>query len=158
MHCCTLMMPQSLVKILKVFSGMKSIGLPKMCLGGCMRKAVTESGMEAWNFGSSQHVQSACKNVRECVESGRQKIPRANTPLSSNCRPELDLSNELNVADAAHHQSLIGIPRWMVELGRVDICLEVSMMSSHLPLPREGHLQWVSHIMTQKWCLIPQIQ
>ena len=28
---------------------------------------------------------------------------------------------------------------WIVELGHVDICLEVSMMSSHLALPRGGH-------------------
>ena len=34
----------------------------------------------------------------------------------------------------------------MVELGRVDVCLEVSMMSSHLALPREGHLEQVLHI------------
>ena len=34
----------------------------------------------------------------------------------------------------------------MVELGRVDICLEVSMMSSHLALPREGHLDELFHI------------
>lgn len=27
----------------------------------------------------------------------------------------------------------------MVELGRVDICLEVSMMSYHMDMPREGH-------------------
>jgi hypothetical protein len=33
-----------------------------------------------------------------------------------------------------------------VELGRVDICLEVSMMSSHLVLPRVGHLEQVFHI------------
>jgi hypothetical protein len=34
-----------------------------------------------------------------------------------------------------------------VELGRVDICLEVSMMSSHLALSREGHLEQVFHIL-----------
>ena len=28
----------------------------------------------------------------------------------------------------------------MVELGRVDICTDVSMMSSHLAMPRRGHL------------------
>ena len=36
--------------------------------------------------------------------------------------------------------SLIGILRWIVELGRVDICLEVYVMSSHMAMPREGHL------------------
>jgi len=36
--------------------------------------------------------------------------------------------------------------RWIVELGRVDIDVEVSMMSSHLALPREGHLKELYHI------------
>ena len=56
-------------------------------------------------------------------------------------RPESDVSRELNVANATYYQSLIGVLRWIVELGRVDVCLEVSMMSSHLALPREGHLE-----------------
>ena len=34
----------------------------------------------------------------------------------------------------------------MVELGRIDICCEVSMMSSHLALPREGRLAQDFHI------------
>ena len=68
---------------------------------------------------------------------------KADTPLTTTYRPELDVSRELNVADAAYYQSLIGILRWIVELGRVDECLEVSMMSSHLALP---HLEQVLHI------------
>ena len=71
---------------------------------------------------------------------------KADTPLSTTYRPELDVSRELNETDAAYYQSLIGILRWMVELARVDVCLEVSMMSSHLALPREGHLEQVLHI------------
>jgi hypothetical protein len=42
---------------------------------------------------------------------------------------------------------LIGVMRWMVELGRVDIATEVSMLSSYLALPREGHLETALHIM-----------
>ena len=34
----------------------------------------------------------------------------------------------------------------MLEIVRIDICCEVSMMSSHLALPREGHLDQVFHI------------
>ena len=41
---------------------------------------------------------------------------------------------------------MIGMLRWMVELGRVDICLEVSMMSSHMAMPREGHFRAVLQI------------
>ncbi len=36
--------------------------------------------------------------------------------------------------------------RWIVELGRVDIDVEVLMMSSHLALPRVGHLKEIYHI------------
>jgi hypothetical protein len=34
----------------------------------------------------------------------------------------------------------------IVEIGRVDICVEVSMLSSCLAMPREGHLEQVFHI------------
>ena len=34
----------------------------------------------------------------------------------------------------------------MVELGRVEIYVEVSMMSSHVDLPRQGHFEQVIHI------------
>ena len=54
-------------------------------------------------------------------------------------RAEIDISPELDATDAAYYQSLIGMLRWMVELGRVDITTEVAMLSSYLVLPREGH-------------------
>jgi hypothetical protein len=49
---------------------------------------------------------------------------------------------------ATHFHSLVGVLRWIVELGRVDLDVEVSMMSSHLALPREGegHLKEIYHI------------
>ena len=61
-------------------------------------------------------------------------------------RPELDISPELTPGDSAYYQSLIVILQWIAELGRIDICLEVSMMSSHLAIPRKGHLDQVLHI------------
>ena len=86
------------------------------------------------------------KNVEQHIKRRDWKLPNANTPISTTHRPELDVSDELNTEDSSYYQSLIGTLRWMVELGRVDICLEVSMMSSHLELPREGHSEQVSHI------------
>ena len=73
-------------------------------------------------------------------------MAKAPTPLSNGYRPEIDLSAELQAQDLAYYHSLIGVLRWIVEIGRVDICIEVSMMSSHLALPREGHLKEVLHI------------
>jgi hypothetical protein len=124
-----------------------SIGPPKLYLGGKVSQVTLANGMKAWSFSSSQYVHSAVKNVEDFLETQGEKLPaRAATPLSSNYRPEIDVTDELGPSDAAYYQSLIGILRWMVELGRVDLTLEVSMMSSHLALPREGHLQQLYHI------------
>jgi hypothetical protein len=40
----------------------------------------------------------------------------------------------------------IGVLRWAVELARVDICCEVSMMAAFNAMPRKGHLEAVFHI------------
>ena len=61
-------------------------------------------------------------------------------------RPELDVSPVLKQSEVSYYMSLIGILRWIVELGRVDIYLEVSVMSSHMAIPREGHLEQLLHI------------
>ena len=71
---------------------------------------------------------------------------KAQTPLTMTYHPELDVSDELDPVMVAYYQSLIGILWWIVELGCTDICLETSMMSSHLALPREGHLEQLFHM------------
>ena len=125
----------------------ESIGDPKIYLGGQLRQTTLENGAKCWAFGSAQYVKAAVKNVEEHLAKRGQVLPcKAKTALSNGYRPELDTSVELEPNDAAHYQSLIGILRWMVEIGRADICLEVSMMSSHLALPRKGHLEEVYHI------------
>ena len=48
--------------------------------------------------------------------------------------------------EPAYYQSLINILTWIVELGWIYICLEVSMTSSHLALPRMGHLDQVTGV------------
>ena len=52
----------------------------------------------------------------------------------------------MNAQGVKIYQELIGILRWSVEIGRVDILLEVLLLSSHLALPIVGHLQAVYHI------------
>jgi hypothetical protein len=122
----------------------ESIGPPKIYLGGSVRKVQLDNGVKCWAYSSSQYVRAAVKNVEEYLSTRndeRWRLPaKAETPLQTSYRPELDVTPELGPIDAAYYQSLVGVLRWMVELGRVDICLECSMMSSHLALPREGHL------------------
>ena len=65
------------------------------------------------------------------------------TPLSNKYRPEVDISDELQDEEASYYQYLIGILRWIVEMGRADIFVEVSMMSSHLAIPQKGHMEQI---------------
>ena len=68
-----------------------------------------------------QFIPICSNSSQECggiSEVRRQQVLEdADTPLTTTYRPELDVSRELNVADAAYYQSLIGILRWIVELG-----------------------------------------
>ena len=54
-------------------------------------------------------------------------------------RPELDVTPELGDRQVTYYQGLIGVLRWICELGRIDILVEVSMLSRFLACPREGH-------------------
>jgi hypothetical protein len=127
----------------------ESVGPPDIYLGGSMSKIQLNDGTIAWSFSSSKYVKAAVANVETHLREEGRKLPmRASTPLSSNYRPELDISEELKGSELAYYQSLIGVLRWAVELGRVDICLEVSMMSTYLAMPREGHLEEVFHIFS----------
>jgi hypothetical protein len=119
-------------------------------LGGHLSLVELDNGVRAWAFSSSQYVRAAVQNAEDYIakdETKRWKLSnKAETPLCTSYRPELDVTPELSPQEPAYYQSLIGILRWIVELGRVDICLEVSTLSSHLVLPRVGYLEQIFHI------------
>ena len=102
------------------------------------------NGKERWAFGSTQYVREAVNNVEEYIEKKGEKLTtKLFTPLANKYRPEVDISDEIQDKEASYYQSLIGILRWIVELGRADICVEVSMTSSHLAIPRKGCMEQV---------------
>ena len=132
----------------KYFSLKKSsIGPPTQYLGGRLRMVELDNGQRCWAFGSKQYVEEAVQNVlNHLKKQGEGLAAKAVTPMTNGYRPEIDVSPELGSEDAAYYHSLIGVLRWIVELGRIDINVEVSMLSSHLVLPREGHMQELFHI------------
>ena len=124
-----------------------SVGPPKIYLGNKVSQVTLENGVTSWSFSSSQYVQAAVENVEKYLKSKRKRLPtKASSPFTSGHRPEIDVTNELNDVDTACYQSLIGILRWIVELGRVDITTEASMMASCMALPRQGHLDQLFHM------------
>ena len=63
----------------------------------------------------------------------------AKSPFPTKYRPEMDVIPVLDEEGAAWYLSHIGILRWIVELGCIDIATEVSLLASEMCNPREGH-------------------
>jgi hypothetical protein len=98
---------------------------------------------------SSKYIQAAVSNVKKYHTQhfpSRRWDKRTSGPFPLNYVPELDTTPTLDDQQSAFYQSQIGVLRWIVELGRVDIITEVSELSSFLTMPREGHLDAVSHL------------
>ena len=128
-----------------------SIGDPDFYLGAKVRKVKMPNGVTSWALCPSKYVQDAVRNVKDYVNKTfpGYKLPKsAAAPFPREYRPECDISKELGPDLASFYASQIGVLRWMVELGRVDIITEVSMLSSHLAAPREGHLDALFHLFS----------
>jgi len=104
---------------------------------------------------TSLNATNDIKEAIKCLEMELAKVGKTlkgkpSTPMQPKYRPELDVSPILNPEQASYYMSLIGILRWAVELGRIDIFIDVSLLSSilssHMCQPRVGHLEQVLHI------------
>lgn len=100
-----------------------------------------------WGISSEPYVVQAIKDVEtELAEIGKVLMSKAATPLSGGYRPEIDATPLLGTKQASYYQGLIGVLRWICELGRIDIVVDVALMSRCLAAPRAGHLEQVLHI------------
>ena len=118
---------------------------PESYLGEQLAQAMI-GGQQCWTMSSHEYVKAAIANVEATLNDSGQLLPsRCATPIQSNYRPELDTTPELKLKGMRYYQEQIGVLRWEVELGRIDIAMEISMLSTHLAAPREGHLQQVHH-------------
>ena len=128
-----------------------SIGPPTRYLGADVKRVTRPgdpTGKEYWSFSAYTYVRNAVKNVKLLLqEEGRNMKTTAKTPFpNSTYRPETDTSEECDDAGSSRYSQLIGVLRWAVELGRIDIYTETALLSQHLALPRVGHLETVYHM------------
>ena len=121
---------------------------PDYYLGATISKMLNAEGDECWAMDSDKYCEAAVKNVEEVLEKKGLRLPsKCRAPIRSENKPEMDDTAELKADGLQWYQELIGQLRWAIELGRVDILLEVSLLSQHLALPREGHLEQVLHVL-----------
>ena len=71
--------------------------------------------------------------------SNGYKFPkRADNPFKSDYCTELDVSPILGPDEVSYYQPLIGVMRWMIDIGQIDINIEVSLLSSHSAMLVQG--------------------
>jgi hypothetical protein len=118
-----------LVKLYEYFNMKEgSIQFPTLYLGTKLRKTVIPNDVVAWDMISSKYVQSAVQNVQVYLVAlpGYQKLQKkASGPFAGGYKPDLYDSHELDPIRANLYRSHIGILRWCVELGCIDIITEV---------------------------------
>ena len=70
-------------------------------------------------------------------EIDMQLVTTVSTPMSQGYRAELEVTSELDAKRANYYQGLIGVLRWICELRRIDIFMDVAMLSRFLAAPRQ---------------------
>eukprot|EP00980_Cylindrotheca_fusiformis_P006305 scaffold1352_cov144-Cylindrotheca_fusiformis.AAC.11 len=108
----------------------------------------TVNGTRCWVLSSEKYLKTVNANIKEKLAKSNFRLPsKCTTPFVSGYHPSTDTTAELDAQGTQFYQELIGVLQWAIELGRVDmLLLEVALLSSHLALPRIGHLQAVYHI------------
>jgi hypothetical protein len=88
----------------------------------------------AWASSPSKYVRASVDTVTKYLTNlgdARWSMPKkASNPFPGDYEPEMDTTPTLNPELASWYASLIRMLRWMVEIGRVDIIMEVLKMAS----------------------------
>ena len=124
-----------------------SVKEPDAYLGADISKMVMSNGDVAWALSSDTYVKRAVEDVERYLdERGKQLKKKVVSPLASGYRPELDMSPELDDAEASYYMSLMGVLRWILELGRIDVMVETGLLARFQTNPRQGHLDQAFHL------------
>jgi hypothetical protein len=84
---------------------------------------------KAWAASSDTYVKRALAEVeRELSYVERQMKSNVKSPFPSGYRSDLDSTPELDPRRASYYASVMGVLRCCVELGRLDIVIEVQMV------------------------------
>ncbi len=97
----------------------------------------------AWSLSCHDYLSNAIQQVKSELAQKDLTLKQFGTglrPYIASYRPEMDATPTLDEEGTNRFQQLIGILRWAIELGRIDILTEVSCLSQHLAEPRDGHL------------------
>lgn len=129
-----------------------SIGTPTQYLGAQVGyyRLTDQPEKKRWYMSSERYVKEAIRNVKIWLEENNEVLKGTKTTcvLPSSYRQEMDITDYCDDEKANYYQQQIGVLRWAVELGRIDIACEVSMLAAFTAAPRVGHFKAMMHVFS----------
>ena len=111
-------------------------------------------------MGSKTYVTNAVKKIEHMFGP----LHKERLPMTKGDHPELDMSEELGSSDRELYQMLIGMARWAIQLGRIDIMFAVSALDRFATAPRQGHFDrilkvwgYLKKFPNRAFCINPAI-
>ena len=111
-----------------------SIKRTDIYVGANIYKIQMPGGRKVWGLSSIDYVKNAITTVERIFEEDSGGFTFRNSVKNlfpTGYKAELDVTEELRPEIISRYLQLIGICRWAVELGRIDIFLEVSLLSQY---------------------------
>ena len=128
-----------------------SVQIPDRYLGAEILRYQVLDGRTVWAMRGREYLKYSIKIVEsdneEILNKGGLTL-KYKTPMEQNYKPEVDITPLLTPKMITRYQSYIGILRWAIELGRIDIHYEVSRLSSYNAQPREGHYKAILRVFS----------
>jgi hypothetical protein len=120
---------------------LKDVGEPTRFLGAKIGP-VTVEGIDSWSISAQSYLEKALATIEETFGKLDTLFAkgRNDTPAPTDFHPEMDSTDFLDDDSTTLYQSYIGILRWAVELGRIDLNHFASTMAKFSAAPRQGHL------------------
>ena len=128
---------------------LKDVGPPTRYLGAEVGKYDFGDGTSAWFMSARLYLKEAIRVIEERHGDLTKMFSSKSieVPMPFGSHPELDQTKFLNDEEKQLYQSYIGIIRWAIELGRIDLALSGGVMARFAAAPRQGHFDEVLRIM-----------
>lgn len=116
---------------------------PTQYLGATVNECafLNDSTRPKWALLSEKYIKEAIRNIETHLKQNVRTLKRANQCMPTAYYPKLDITPYLLDSEIQFFQSQISMLRWMVELSRLDIFINVALLSSYLTAPRQGHME-----------------
>ena len=121
---------------------MKDVEPPKRYLGAMTGQYELTDELLCWFMSAELYLKKALDEVEKKWGNPEKLFSRhtLDVPGKPGYHPEEDKSPFLADDDVQLYQSYIGILRWAVELGRIDLCHFAGVMARFAAAPRQGHM------------------